>query len=75
MSIAINKVEYYRMRYPYGTKLRLTKPIEDTYSPKEVGDIFIVNYIDDACQIHGNWVSGGSLAIVIGEDEFEIVIE
>lgn len=73
MGIPINKVEYYRMRYTKGTKLRLTSPIEDPYSPKAVGDVITVDYIDDACQIHGNWESGGSLAIIIEQDEFEIL--
>lgn len=73
MSNQINKLEYYRIKYPKGTKLRLTKPIEDKYSPKAEGDILIVDYIDDASQIHGSWSSGGSIAIIIGVDEFEVV--
>ena len=72
MGFPINKVEYYRMRYPTGTKLRLTSPIEDPYSPKAVGDIMVVDYIDDMAQIHGNWSSGGNIAIIIEEDNFEI---
>lgn len=73
MSHPIGKVEYYRMRYPHGIKLRLTEPIEDRFTPKEAGDIFTVDYIDDAGQIHGSWQSGGSMAIIIGVDNFEIV--
>lgn len=73
MGQKIDKIGYYRMRYPQGTKLRLTEPIEDKYSPKNVGDILTVSYIDDAGQIHGSWVSGGSLAIIIEVDKFEIV--
>lgn len=73
MGIPINKVEYYRMRYPTGTKLKLTSPIEDPYSPKKIGDIMVVDYIDDMAQIHGNWSSGGNIAIIIEQDNFEIV--
>jgi len=73
MGFPISKVEYYRLRYPQGTKLRLTSPIQDPYSPKAVGDIMTVSYVDDIGNIHGSWSSGGSLAIIIGEDEFEIV--
>ena len=65
MSPIINKATYYRMRYPHGTKLRLT----------EAGDIFTVDFIDDAGQIHGSWASGGSIAVIIGKDKFEVVIE
>lgn len=75
MGVPINNIEYYRMRYPKGSKLRITKSIEDPYTPKEVGDIFTVDYIDDAAQIHGSWASGGSIAIIIGEDEFEVYTE
>ena len=73
MGIPVNQVEYYRMRYPSGTKLRLTSPIQDPYSPKSVGDIMVVEYIEDMAQIHGSWSSGGSLAIIIEQDDFEIV--
>lgn len=75
LSKIINQVEYYRMRYPHGTKLRLTEPIEDKFTPKETGDIFTVDFIDDAGQIHGSWVSGGSIAVIIGKDKFEVVTE
>lgn len=75
MGIAINKVDYYRMRYPEGTRLRITSPIADPYTPKEVGDLFTVSHIDDAAQIHGSWDSGGSIAIIIGEDNFEVYTE
>lgn len=75
LSQIINQVEYYRMRYPHGTKLRLTEPIEDEFTPKETGDIFTVNFIDDAGQIHGSWASGGSIAVIIEKDKFEVVTE
>ena len=75
MSQSINKVEYYRMSYPHGTKLRLTEPIKDKFTPKEAGDIFTVDFIDDAGQIHGSWANGGSIAVIIGKDKFEVVIE
>lgn len=76
MSIPLDKETkkaLYSARYPRGTQLRLTAPIEDKYSPKEAGDIFTVDYIDDALQLHGKWASGGSIAIIIEKDHFEIV--
>ena len=75
MGTPINKVDYYRMRYPEGTRLRLTSAISDPYTPKDIGDLFTVSHIDDAAQIHGSWDSGGSMAIIIGEDEFEVYTE
>lgn len=62
-----------RSKYPVGTKLRLTAPIKDRYTPKAAGDIFTVDCIDDAGNIHGSWASGGSMAIIIGVDEFEVI--
>lgn len=64
---------YYEALYPTGTKLKLTAPIEDPYTPKEAGDILTVSHIDDRLQIHGHWQSGGSIAIIIGVDSFEII--
>lgn len=60
-------------KYPKGTKLRLTAPINDTYTPKDIGDIFTVSYADDNMQLHGSWSGGGSMAIIVGKDKFEIV--
>lgn len=59
--------------YTKGMKLRLTKPINDRFTPKDAGDIFTVDYVDDAGQIHGSWQSGGSMALITGVDEFEII--
>ena len=73
MGFPIDKKAVYSARYPKGTKLRLTEDIDDPYTPKKVGDIFIVDTIDDALQIHGKWVSGGSMALIIERDKFEIV--
>ena len=71
----LSEVDLARQKYPKDTFLRLTAPIEDKYTPKEIGDIFKVSHIDDKMQIHGSWLNGGSMAIIIGEDEFEIVTE
>ena len=60
-------------KYPKGTRVKLTAPIDDEFTPKEVGDIFVVSRADDAGQLHGHWENGGSMAIVVGVDEFEII--
>lgn len=60
-------------KYPKGVKLRLTEPIEDDYTPKKVGDIFVVDYADDNNQLHGHWKSGGSMALIVGYDKFEVI--
>lgn len=47
MSYPINKKEVYSARYPKGTIVELTEPIDDKYSPKPAGSRFKVDYIDD----------------------------
>ena len=71
----LNEKEQLQLLYPAGTKLRLTKEIDDPYTPKDVGDIFTVDYIDDIGNIHGNWESGGTMALVSGVDSYEIITE
>lgn len=73
MGIPIDKVAVYRARWPHGTKLRLTADIDDPYTPKKVGDIFTVDFVDDVGQLHGKWKSGGSMALIPERDSFEIV--
>lgn len=72
MSKKISK-EYISARYPQGTILELLSPIDDPYTPKSVGDRFIVSEVDDIGQIHGSWEDGGSMAIDFYRDEFKIV--
>lgn len=82
MSQTIDKKAVYTAWYPKGTIIELTKPIDDPYSPKPVGARFRVDFIDDAFQLHGVWLSqdvpvpaSGSLAVDIEHDSFKIVNE
>lgn len=77
MGTPINKKAVYEMRYPAGTVVELTAPIEDTYTPKAAGSRFKVDHIDDMLQLHGRWLppESGSMAISIEEDSFKIVME
>ena len=76
MSYPINKKEVYSARYPKGTIVELTEPIADKYSPKPVGSRFKVEYVDDALQLQGVWLppQSGSIAIVIEQDKFKVII-
>lgn len=69
--VAMKSIEQYREQYPKGTVLRLTGDLEDPYSPKKAGDTCVVEFIDDAGNIHVHWESGGSIALIIGVDCFE----
>lgn len=75
MSCPIDKKAVYSARYPKGSVLELTEPINDPYSPKPVGSRLKVEYIDDALQIHGKWLppASGSIAIIVEKDSFKIV--
>lgn len=64
-----------RIKVERGMKLKLLSPIEDPFSPKNVGDVMTVEYVDDIGQIHGSWKSGGSLAIIPENDNFTVVNE
>lgn len=69
----IDKKAVYEARYPRGTIVELTADIDDLYTPKKTGDRFRVGCIDDALQLHGSWLNGGSMAIVIERDSFRVV--
>lgn len=76
MSQPIDKKMLYSMRYPKGTIIELTEPIEDRYGgSKPAGSRFRVDYVDDMLQLHGVWLppQSGSLAVLIEHDKFIIV--
>lgn len=75
MGIPINKKAVYEARYPAGTVVELTEPIDDPYTPKPIGARFRVDSVDDAFQLHGSWLppNQGSMAIDIEYDHFKIV--
>ena len=76
MGYPINKKALYEARYPHGTIIELTEPIEDPYgSSKPVGSRFKVDFVDDMLQLQGHWLppASGSIAVIIEEDSFRIV--
>jgi hypothetical protein len=75
MELQLSKKELYMSKYPKGTIIELTAPIDDPYTPKEVGDRFEVAYIDDMLQLQGRWLSPakGSMAVEIESDSFRII--
>lgn len=75
MGHPIDKKDVYSARYPKGTIIELTAPIEDEYSPKPIGSRFRVDFVDDALQLQGVWLppARGSIAVIIEHDEFRII--
>lgn len=61
-----------RQKYPHGAMLRLIRMVDDPnpIKPVTVGE---VDFIDDAGNIHMIWRDGGSLSLIPGADEFEVL--
>jgi hypothetical protein len=75
MEMKKSRKEVYEEMYPAETIIELTAPIDDPFSPKEIGDRFKVKFIDDMLQLHGTWLepATGSIAVEIGQDSFRVV--
>lgn len=65
------QVEINKRMYPKGTRIKLIN-MNDS-QPVPSGTIGTVERIDDLGQIHMKWDNGRTLALVTGEDEFEVV--
>lgn len=68
------KVERYKAQYPKGTKIELDR-MDDPYRDMPKGLKGIVEFVDDAAQIHCIWENGSRLALIPGEDAFHIIRE
>lgn len=65
------QAEINKRMYPKGTRIKLIN-MNDS-QPVPSGTIGTVERIDDLGQIHMKWDNGRTLALVTGEDEFEVV--
>ena len=66
------EVKRLRKEYPEGTIIKLIKMDDPT--PVPPGNIGVVNSVDDAGNIHLNWLNyHSSLAIVPSKDKFVVV--
>ena len=68
------QAEKYKRLYPPGTRLEL-QAMNDPYAPAEPGTRGTVVCVDDIGQIHMKWDNGRSLALVPGEDSFQVVTQ
>ena len=64
-------MKHVKVLYPKGTKIKLIN-MKDKFAPPS-GTIGTVDFVDDIGQIHVKWESDGSLALIIGEDNFEVI--
>ena len=65
-------VAYIKKQYPAGTRIKLIE-MNDPWNPVEPGTEGTVQLVDDIGQIHMKWDNGRTLALVPGQDEFEII--
>lgn len=68
-----NQVERLRREYPAGTKVELQNMVGETQMPS--GLTGVVKFVDDIGSIHVSWENGSSLALIPGEDEFQVISE
>lgn len=67
-----DKLNEIKVKYPIGTRVKLTKDMDDKY-PILAGTIGTIDYIDSEGQLHMMWENGRTLALIPEVDEFEII--
>lgn len=65
----------YRKIFTPGTRIILTKDLNDPYTTIPAGTKGTIKHVDDISQIHTSWDTGSTLAINPDEDEFRKLTE
>lgn len=71
MNYDSKKVERTREQYPKGTEVTLGNMRDEPRMPGGLKGI--VDFVDDACQVHCTWENGSHLALIPGVDSFSIL--
>ena len=72
MERKIMNTEDIKRRYPEGTRIRLGN-MNDAHAVPD-GTLGTVQFVDDIGTIHVSWDNGSSLGLIVGEDDFSVVI-
>ena len=69
--ISRDEVIKIKSMYTPGTRVRLTADMDDPYCSIHAGSEGVVNFVDDAANIHMKWDNGSTLALIPDVDYFE----
>ncbi|WP_173386659.1 DUF4314 domain-containing protein [Ruminococcus flavefaciens] len=66
------EIEYYRRKYPAGTRIQLDADMDDP-QPILAGTKGTIITIDDMAQAVMKWDNGRGLSLVLGHDSFHVL--